>query len=546
MVALEAATRSVARLAVGAEGIRRLAVGMLLSLGAGSIGIACWSLASGGIGWDSRLDVSAAAITRSLGPSLSLSQAYDAVPATSEFYGVFIYQFADVLHLLTTGSTTSLGPDRWVTYLYLGAANLILSVAAVTALAVAVSLTFRSVLAGAFAWAVTLATPLWLGMSHVDFKDMPVAAGLTLVTAGLMFCLAVERPRKAALAGVLAAAPGGAIVLATRPGSLPLLVVLAGGTTILVLAAAIRRRDARSALPVVIASCSAFAGAVVFTWATTPIARIDMVQWLADAIRSARSYTPYSEPIRVAGQDVLPNHLPWWYVPAWLGAQLPILTLAAVAAGAAALVTLIVRRRRDAPAGATLGLLPIAIQGIAFPLVIVASGAVLYDGIRHLLFIVPPLLALAAAAFAIVDRHAVARSSPLRVVLPLAAVVVVSASLCASVRWAPYAYAYINPVAGHDPDRRSWELDFWGVSAREGIARLRRLGYASIYVEPSAMPGIPFGAVDDHVHPGAHPGTHVGLYVFLRWSRAADFGCAVVFTIKRDGHALGEGADCPG
>jgi len=286
MVAIESATRSVARIRVGAEGLRRLAIAMLVSLGTGSIGVASWSLATGGIGWDSRLDVSAAAVTRSLSPSLSLSQAYAAVPATSEFYGVFIYQFADVLHLLTTGSTRSLGSDQWVTYLYLGAANLILSVAAITALAVALAVVFRSVLAGALVWSLTLATPLWLGMSHVDFKDMPIAAGMTLVTAGLMLSFAIERPRKATLVGVLATAPGGAIVLATRPGSLPLLVLLAGGTTIPVLAWGIRRRKVSAALPVVIASFSALVSAFAFTWATNPIARIDMVQWVAEIGRA--------------------------------------------------------------------------------------------------------------------------------------------------------------------------------------------------------------------------------------------------------------------
>ena len=215
---------------------RRLAFASLLSLGVGAILVAGWSLAHGGIGWDSRFDTGAALAARSVDSSRPLAEAYNAVPSTSEFYGLFLYQFADVLHLLTTGATEPLRPDEPVTYLYQGAATLILSVTSVTALAVALTIAFRSMLAGAFAWSLTLATPLWLGMSHIDFKDMPIAAGITLVTAGLVLSFAIEPPVTATVVGALLAGSGGAIVLATRAGSLVLLLALAGVTAVTVAA----------------------------------------------------------------------------------------------------------------------------------------------------------------------------------------------------------------------------------------------------------------------------------------------------------------------
>ena len=124
--------------------------------------------------------------------------------------------------------------------------------------------------------------------------------------------------------------------------------------------------------------------------------------------------------------------------------------------------------------------------------------------------------------------------------LPLAAVAVAATSLFASIRWAPYAYAFVNPVAGWNTDTRAWELDYWGVSAREGVRRLERLGMTPVHVQPAAGPAIPWGAAPGPVEHGSGS----GLYVFLRYNRAADFGCTVVFTIKRDGHVLGEGARC--
>ena len=125
-----------------------------------------------------------------------------------------------------------------------------------------------------------------------------------------------------------------------------------------------------------------------------------------------------------------------------------------------------------------------------------------------------------------------------RVALPVAAAVVVAVSLTASIRWAPYAYAFVNPIAGWKKENRSWELDYWGVSAREGVRRLREAGYTPIFVQPGQQPGVPYGAYNGTVTTGGKS----GIYVFVRWDRASRFGCDVIFTIKRDGNLLGEGA----
>ena len=532
-------SRAIGRVELRDDAVRRLAIAVLLALGVASIVVAAWSLAEGGIGWDSTNDTAAALQVRSVDSSSSLTDAYSRVPSIFKFYGLFLYQFADVLHLLTTGVTEPLAQDDPTTYLYQGAATLFLSVASVTALGIAITIAFRSLLAGSFVWSLTLATPLWLGMSHVDFKDMPVAAGITLVNAGLMLSICLQDRVKATLVGVLVAGAGGAITLGTRAGALVLLAVFAGGTALIVLAWSCVRRRPGSSVSVLITSGSVFACGFTLLWATNPFARINMLQWLRDSAEVALEY-PWSAPIRVAGRDVLSVDLPWWYVPAWLVAQLPLLTLAAVVGGLAVLIVGLVRRRQRVDAATTIPLVPIALQAVIVPATVVLSGAVLYDGIRHLLFMIPGLIAIPAVALALLDRRTGEPGSRLKFVLPLGAVVIVAASLWASIRWAPYAYAFVNPAAGYDKKHRSWELDYWGVSGKEGLERLKDLGYSPVYVQPSWSVGVPYGATDGPIA-GANP----GLYVFLRRNRATDYGCTVIFTIERDGHELGEGARCP-
>jgi hypothetical protein len=518
-----------------AVSLHGLAIGLLVGVGIGAIGVALWSLAHAGIGWDSRVNTQSALAIRSVDPDWTLRQAYAWVPGRSEFYGVFLQQFADRLHLIASGSTEPLRPNDPVTYVYQGLANLILSVISVTALAVALAVALRSVLAAAFVWSVTLATPLWLGMSHVDFKDMPVAAGLTLITSGLILSTR-EAPWSLIVSSVLAGA-GGAITVATRPGALPLVVALAVGSAVVVFL--VGRRGNVRAISIEIAAGVAVAAALGFTWATNPIARIDLLGWLRDSSSVGSSFE-WDATVRTAGRDLRGLDLPWWYVPAWIGAQLPLLTLVAVGGGLIALVVILIRQAPRERLRTSLALGPITLQAIVLPLLTVASGAVLYDGIRHLLYMIPALLAIPAVALAALD-HRSAKSSRLRVALPVAAVLVAATSLFASMRWAPYAYAFVNPVAGRDAASRPWELDYWGVSAREGVTRLQRLGLTPVHVEPTVRTAIPWGATSGPVAPGAR----AGLYVFLRDNRAADFGCKVVFEIKRDGQLLGEGARCP-
>jgi hypothetical protein len=501
-----------------------VALVLLVALGLSSIGLAAWSLGAAGIGLDTRMDRYSALTTRSLDGDTTLQAAYDAVPSDHEFYGVLVGQAADVLHTLTTGSTKPLGPDDAVTYRYEAAVTMTLAVLGVTALAAVLALATGSLLAGAFAWSLTLATPLWLGMEHVDFKDVPVAAGMTLVTSGLALAFLLSSARRATLVGAAVAGAGGAIAIATRPASIVLLAALVAAT--LVTAVVARRRDLRSVAPVAVAAAAAFVVGLAFTWATDPIARLGLVQWLRDSIDLARNF-PIQATIRTAGRDLSATDLPWWYVPSWLGVQLPLLTLAAVVGG----VAVVAARARRLP---VIPLVPIAVQAIGLPLVIVASGAVLYDGIRHLLFMLPALIALPALALSLVDR------GRLRALAPLGAVVVVAASLASAISWAPYAYAYLNPIGdlGHG---EPWALDYWGISAKEGVGRLKQAGLDPIYVKPSQQAGIPWGAYNtwDDPPPGA------GLYVFRRSGDRTDFGCDVIFTIERQGHVLGEGERCP-
>jgi 4-amino-4-deoxy-L-arabinose transferase-like glycosyltransferase len=278
-------------------------------------------------------------------------------------------------------------------------------------------------------------------------------------------------------------------------------------------------------------------------WQTNPFARIDMPTWLVDSYQISKSYI-WVGVIRTNGVDVPSEHLPWWYAPSWLLAQLPLLMTAAIAMGAFFCICSLLGRRWGVGRGPLLALTPLLLQGVVLPLGIVATGSVLYDGIRHLLFMFPGLAAIAAVGVASLQRG-LPRSGRKAWLAPAVAGLVVAASLFATVRWFPYMYAYVNPVAGWDKSQRNWELDYWGVTAREGVDRLRDAGLNPIAVVPASEPSRPFGGLtEDEVAARTVP--KWGLYAFLRWdAHLQEQWCTRKFTIERDGLVLGEGGYCP-
>lgn len=527
------------------NGRATIAFWILIALGVGAVVVSFVSLWIGGIGWDSGIDTETGLAFSRLTPGVSLPEAYAAIPKLTEFYGVFVQQAANVLFNLAggvtdTGSIGTLQPsDPW-TYRYQGIVVILLSLVSVSAMAVSLGLALKSRLAGALFWSLTLSTPLWLGMTHVNFKDVPVAAGLTMLSAGLILAQVDNHGRGRIPASIAIGGVGASITLAGRPGSIVIVLALCLGVALVAMVhGKLVTGRLRESFPVFsVAGLSLVAG-LSFLLLTHPIAQIEPVSWIADAATTAQEY-PWEGTILTAGIPVSSLDIPLWYVPVWLLAQLPLLTLAALVSSLGFVGWCLFRnpallRSRSVPT-----LSPLFIQGLVIPALIVVSGSVLYDGIRHLLFMIPALLALIPVTVSFLLKGDRVSERWLRLIAP-ASVVMVAFSLFASARWMPYSYAFINPIAGLS--KEAWELDYWGVSAREGVVRLRELGYRRVLSLPWPDPGIPWGAEESTLT--GTSATPTAGYFFRRTGLGADyFGCRPLFKITRDGLLLGEGAVC--
>ena len=297
-----------------------------------------------------------------------------------------------------------------------------------------------------FAIAALAAWPVYFGHSMNNPKDLPFAAFATLVLASLAWL-----PRRAPyLPARHVLAVGGAIglTLGVRPGGLLFL-----GYAGLWVAATLW--SARETSPRQVAAAAAGLAGIAFLACIVPMP-VWPYLWerpfvgIAEAVEGVSHYEWYGT-VLFNGRDLPSTNLPWTYVPVWLGLQTPLVLQAGAAATIPIFFNAGVRRR------VTAGLWFAVVFPIAY---VVARNSTLYDGIRHLLFVMPPLAVLAALGWDDLISRARGRWQTLVVCL---AVIGISEPLAFQVRDHPNQAVYFQPLSG-GPSRAyaRFELDYWG------------------------------------------------------------------------------------
>ena len=164
--------------------------------------------------------------------------------------------------------------------------------------------------------------------------------------------------------------------------------------------------------------------------------------------------------------------MPWSYLPTLFALQLPEVLLALTIAGV--IGTFMTLPRSDVPARRKTILLMLTLAAIFPILVAIVKRPALYNGIRHFIFVIPPMTVLAGLAFA---RGMNWLKENRRNWQP-AAVAVFSFGLLLSlgemIRLHPYQYTHFNHIAGtvRAADDR-YMLDYWGLALKQASDGLR-------------------------------------------------------------------------
>ncbi|MGJ5177298.1 glycosyltransferase family 39 protein [Bradyrhizobium oligotrophicum] len=165
--------------------------------------------------------------------------------------------------------------------------------------------------------------------------------------------------------------------------------------------------------------------------------------------------------------------MPWSYLPTLFALQLPELMIALFVAGAVA--SLMSLSRPDMPARQKSILLMLTLAATLPILIAIVKRPALYNGIRHFVFVIPPMALLGGVAFSWLlswlnadDRRSwqpvAIAAFCFGLLLPLAEMI----------RLHPYQYTHFNYIAGtvREADTR-FMLDYWGLALKQASDGLK-------------------------------------------------------------------------
>ena len=181
--------------------------------------------------------------------------------------------------------------------------------------------------------------------------------------------------------------------------------------------------------------------------------------------RAIFAFAHFHYPIQtvIAGHVYSMSDVPRWYEPDYLAIKLPLFVLLGVAAALVTAALAAVRRGDHPAANASLQDIGLLLFAVAFPLACQVIGHGPADtGMRHFLFVVPPLAALAGIGLHACLSAVEAKGHALGFVALAAVATIFVWDAAILVRLHPYEYLFYNSlVGGLKGASRRYVMDYW-------------------------------------------------------------------------------------
>ena len=187
--------------------------------------------------------------------------------------------------------------------------------------------------------------------------------------------------------------------------------------------------------------------------------------------------TVFEKPWRelFAGQLIPVDDMPRSYVPTLFAVQVPELMLLLGLCGLAGVLIFIVRSADNSSAGAgrRAAFLSVALAATLPILIAVMTRPVVYNGIRHIVFVLPPFAVLGGLAATWIWQRLQAYGRTAVIAGGLALLAGLASPVVDMVRLHPYEYTDYNHLAGGVPGaRKDFMLDYWGLSFKQASQKL--------------------------------------------------------------------------
>ncbi|GFE71280.1 hypothetical protein [Chroococcus sp. FPU101] len=213
---------------------------------------------------------------------------------------------------------------------------------------------------------------------------------------------------------------------------------------------------------------------IFLTWAITttavyPASWDNPIAWFWQAVKAMSQFKVWNNFVLFDGQQILASELPWYYLPRWISISVPVLFQVSALVG---LVWIILKYNwlsRTQRACAVL----VILQIFFLPFLAIIKHSTMYDGMRHSLYILPGIAALAITT--IIWFFQKIRSQYLRLFLATLLSLYFATIVADMIALHPYEYVYFNRTyGGLKAAYQKQETEYWGLSFKEAMEWLNQ------------------------------------------------------------------------
>ncbi|BAT61273.1 hypothetical protein GJW-30_1_03830 [Variibacter gotjawalensis] len=326
--------------------------------------------------------------------------------------------------------------------------------------------------AGVVAIFVLATCPIFYGHAFINAKDVPFAVAMAILLLGLVRAIE-EYPRPSPVT-VMIFGVGLGLTIGTR---------IMGGIAALYAAAAVMLiiglewrslgwRDAVSRFGrFTLALLPGFVVAYLIMGLLWPWSVVEVL----NPVKALTYFSVFFEkPWREVfnGQLISVPDMPWTYLPTLLGLQLPEIMLALTLFGLVMVCVWLLTGNRSIRERAVLLLVAAAV--IVPIAVTLLERPAMYNGFRHLIFLLPPMAILAGLAGGWILQQAARAGRPALATVAAVGVIGFASPVVEMVRLHPYEYTHFNRIEGGvKAADGNFMLDYWGLSLKQAAQQLR-------------------------------------------------------------------------
>ncbi len=209
------------------------------------------------------------------------------------------------------------------------------------------------------------------------------------------------------------------------------------------------------------------------TYTIYPSAWGNPVGWFIGALTTMSNYSLWNNDVLFDGQYIPGRELPWYYLPRLISITVPVLFQVAFVGGT---IAILIRYKDLTPTQRGCAVLTL-LQVLVLPLLAIVRGSTMYDGMRHFLFILPAMAAIATTAGIWLYEQLPRKPKAVKLFFLTVLVVNLGAIVYDMVSLHPYQYAYFNRAyGGLAKAAEQQETDYWGLSLREATEWLNKNG----------------------------------------------------------------------